>query len=96
MQKRKYVTKLVVSTPRRQFIITVRLVGIVVESAIEIAIAFQLFADAKGTVGAAEVKTVIAVITARQSRQFHLCPNSSESSATGHFVSRREPVEITS
>lgn len=73
----------------RQLIITVRLVGIVVKSAIEISVTFQLFADAKGTVSATEVQTVIAIIPAAQ---FDLCPNGPESSTTSHFISRCKPV----
>lgn len=75
-------------------IITVRLVGVVVESAIQIAVALQLFGYAVRVVGAAEVHAFVAVVvdSGQHRRRLDLRPDGAEASTAGHFIGRREPV----
>lgn len=67
---------------------TVRpLVGIIVESAIWISIALQLFGYAKRAVCATEVEAaIIAIVTADQSWNLHLRPDCPEAFTAGHFI----------
>lgn len=75
-------------------IITVSLVGIVVDSAIQVSIALQLLGYTEGAVGAAEVDTIVAIVGAhRQTRYFDFRPDSSETFAASHFIRRCEPVQ---
>ena len=68
-------------------VITVRLVRIVVDSAVEVPVALELFGDAKGIVGAAEVGRLVAIVA-----RFHFRPHGPEPSPAGHFVGQNEPV----
>ena len=64
-----------------------RLVRIVVDSAVEVPVALELFGDAKGIVGAAEVGRLVAIVA-----RFHFRPHGPEPSPAGHFVGQNEPV----
>lgn len=66
------------------------LVGVVVESAIEVAVAFKLLGDAVRTVGTAEVKRFVAF-----SCRLHFGPNCPETASASQFIGSNEPNGAT-
>lgn len=63
------------------------LVGVVVESAIEVAVAFELLGYAVRAIGAAEVKRFIAFAGC-----LHFGPNCPETAPASQFVGSNKPI----
>lgn len=65
------------------------LVGVVVRSAVERAVALELAPNAQRAVGTAEIEILVAIAGAN--RTLHLGPNGAETAPARHFIRRREP-----
>ena len=75
-----------VSKSLKRAAITMSFVGVVVESAVEVAVAFELLGYAVRAIGAAEVKRFVAF-----ARCLHFGPNCPETAPASQFVGSNKP-----
>ena len=68
--------------------LTVSLVRVVVEPAIEIPVALEMLSDAKRIISASKVGRFVAV-----PNRLHFRPNGPESTSSGNFIRRRKPFK---
>ena len=66
--------------------ITMSLVRVVVDAAVEVSVALEMLGDAKRVVDTAEVMRLIAL-----ARRLYFSPDGSEATSTGQFVGRSKP-----